>query len=65
MLKVLKAAGRPAGEKSLVVPVRIPVTLVERLDRYMDKIEAETGVNASRGMIMRSALKAFLDSKKH
>ena len=59
-----RRAGRPKGEAATVVNVRIPVSLVERLDRYMDKVETDTGLTTNRGAILRHALKVFLESKK-
>jgi len=59
-----RRVGRPKGETATVVNVRIPVSLVERLDRYMDKLETETGLATHRGAILRHALKVFLESKK-
>ena len=58
-----RRVGRPKGEAATVVNVRIPVSLVERLDRYLDKLETETGLATSRGAIIRHALKGFLESK--
>jgi len=37
--------------------------LVQRLDRYLDKLETETGLHTNRGMILRHALKVFLEAK--
>ena len=34
------------------------------LDRYLDKVETETGLTTNRGAILRHALKVFLESKK-
>lgn len=59
-----RRVGRPTGEAATVVNVRIPVSLVERLDRYMDKVETDTGLTTNRGAILRHALKVFLESKK-
>jgi hypothetical protein len=58
-----RKAGRPKGEESTIVNVRMPKPLLARLDRYLDKLEVETGISTNRGMIMRNALKAFLDAK--
>ena len=55
--------GRPKGEAATVVNVRIPVALVQRLDRYLDKLETETGLATNRGAILRHALKVLLESK--
>jgi hypothetical protein len=59
-----RRVGRPTGEAATVVNVRIPMSLVERLDRYLDKLEADTGLTTNRGAILRHALKMFLESKK-
>jgi hypothetical protein len=58
-----RRVGRPKGEDSTVVNVRLPVSLVQRLDRYLDKLETETGLSTHRGMILRHALKIFLEAK--
>lgn len=55
--------GRPKGEATTVVNVRIPMSLVHRLDRYLDKLETETGLATNRGALIRHALKVFLESK--
>jgi hypothetical protein len=57
-----KPAGRPQGEPSTVVNVRLPLPLVAELDRYLDRLEGQTGLKANRGMITRRALALFLAS---
>ena len=57
-----KKAGRPKGPPSTVINLRIPVALVTRLDRYIDYLEAHTGLKAHRGMIARRALELFLET---
>jgi hypothetical protein len=52
--------GRPKGEPSTIVNVRLPLTLVAQLDRYLDQLEWQTGLKANRGMIARRALELFL-----
>jgi hypothetical protein len=59
-----RPVGRPKGDAATVVNVRIPVSLVERLDRYLDKLETETGLATNRGAIIRHALKVFLETKE-
>jgi len=54
--------GRPKGEASTIVNVRLPLTLVAQLDRYLDRLESQTGLKANRGMIARRALALFLAS---
>jgi len=55
-------AGRPKGEPSTIVNVRLPLPLVAELDRYLDRLESQTGLKANRGMIARRALALFLAS---
>ena len=57
-----KPVGRPQGEPSTVVNVRLPLPLVAELDRYLDRLEGQTGLKANRGMITRRALALFLAS---
>jgi hypothetical protein len=57
-----KPAGRPKGEPSTIVNIRLPLTLVAELDRYLDRLEGQTGLKANRGMITRRALALFLAS---
>ena len=54
--------GRPKGEPSTIVNVRLPLTLVAELDRSLDRLEGQTGLKANRGMITRRALELFLAS---
>ena len=52
--------GRPPGEASTIVNIRLPLSLVARLDDYLDRLEGQTGLKANRGMIARRALEIFL-----
>ena len=54
--------GRPKGAPSTIVNVRLPLPLVAELDRYLDRLESQTGLKANRGMIARWALELFLAS---
>ena len=54
--------GRPTGVPSTIVNVRLPLPLVAELDRYLDRLERQTGLKANRGMIARRALALFLAS---
>ena len=45
--------GRPKGALSTIVNVRLPLTLVAELDRYLDRLGGQTGLKANRGMIAR------------
>lgn len=58
-----RVIGRPKGEASTVINVRMPVTLMHRLDRSLDRLETTTGLRTNRGAILRHALKLFLESK--
>ena len=55
-----KPVGRPKGAPSTIVNVRLPLPLVAALDRYLDRLESQTGLKANRGMIARRALELFL-----
>jgi hypothetical protein len=57
-----KPVGRPKGEPSTIVNVRLPLALVAELDCYLDRLESQTGLKANRGMIARRALELFLAS---
>jgi hypothetical protein len=57
--------GRPPGEASTIVNVRLPLPLVARLDHYLDRLEWQTGLKANRGMIARRALELFLVAHEH
>jgi hypothetical protein len=57
-----KKVGRPKGEPSTIVNVRLPLALVACLDRYLDRLEVRTGLKANRGMIARRALELFLET---
>jgi hypothetical protein len=57
-----KPVGRPKGAPSTIVNVRLPFDLLARLDRYLDRLEVQTGLRANRGMIARRALELFLAS---
>ena len=55
-----RRVGRPPGEASTIVNIRLPLSLVARLDDYLDRLEGQTGLKANRGMIARRALAIFL-----
>src|SRR5215471_9652080 len=57
-----KKAGRPKGPPSTIVNLRLPLDLLARLDRYIDRLESQTGLKAHRGMIARRALELFLET---
>ena len=57
-----KPVGRPRGAPSTIVNVRLPLALLARLDRYLDRHEVQTGHKVNRGMIARRALELFLET---
>jgi len=60
-----KKAGRPKSDvETEVIAVRIPVELGERLDRYLDRLETETGIKSNRNSMVRHALRLFLDAQE-
>ena len=48
-------AGRPKGPPSTIINLRIPLDLLAQLDRYIDRLESQTGLKANRGMMARRA----------
>ena len=60
-----KSVGRPKSDiETEMLAVRIPVDLGEQLNRYLDRLEARTGIKANRASIARHALKVFLDAQE-
>ena len=57
-----KKVGRPPGPPSTIVNLRLPLELLARLDRYIDRLELQTGLKAHRGMMTRRALELFLET---
>ena len=64
MAEQKQKAGRPQGGPSQVLPVRIPVELVQRLNRYLDLAETHTGLRSNRTEALRQALVYWLDAKE-
>lgn len=62
MATAKKFVGRPKGEPSVVLNIRVSVRLIDQLDRYLDRLETQTGLKANRGMIARRALEIFLET---
>jgi hypothetical protein len=57
--------GRPTrDEPPCVLAVRVPVSLCNELDRYLDALETRVGLKASRNEIIRHALRLFLDAQR-
>ncbi len=46
----------------MIINVRLPLSVIARLDRYLDQLESTTGLKANRGMIARRALVEFLEA---
>ena len=60
--RLKKPVGRPKGPESMIVNVRIPLDLLERLDRYVDRLIVRRGFKTNRGVITRRALELFLET---
>jgi hypothetical protein len=58
-----KKTGRPKGPPSTIVNLRIPLDLLAQLDRYIDRLEVQTGLKANRSTIARRALALFLETR--
>lgn len=56
-----RPVGRPKGELSTVVNIRLPMALVEKLDRYCDRMTTYMGPPTNRATITRQALVEFLE----
>ena len=63
--KTKKKAGRPKGpEETITITVRIPISLRERLDKHLDRLEVRMGLKANRASICRHALVRYLDEQE-
>jgi hypothetical protein len=58
-----RPVGRPKGEASIVINVRLPVSLLERFNRYLDRREQGTWEVVNRGMVIRELLEALLEEE--
>ena len=56
-----RPVGRPKGEPSTIVNIRLPLALVEKLDRYCDRTTTQSGPVVNRATITRQALMEFLE----
>jgi metal-responsive CopG/Arc/MetJ family transcriptional regulator len=56
-----RPVGRPRGEASVVINVRLPVSLLERFNRYLDRREQGTWEVVNRGMVIRELLEEMLE----
>ena len=60
-----KGPGRPKGlEETVTIAIRIPVSLRERLDKHLDRLETRMGLKANRASICRHALARYLDEQE-
>jgi len=60
-----RKAGRPKGpEETITIAIRIPVSLRERLDRHLDRLETRHGIKSNRGAMCRHALVKLLDAEE-
>jgi metal-responsive CopG/Arc/MetJ family transcriptional regulator len=60
-----RPVGRPPQEPSTVINLRIPNSLLERFNRYLDaeaRWESDKGTN--RSTVMRNLLREFLDQEE-
>ena len=59
-----RARGRPSGPPSAIVSMRLPVALLDRLDRYIDyELRWSHEGDINRTTITTEALEAFLSQK--
>lgn len=56
-----RPVGRPKGELSTVLNIRVPVALVAKLDWYLDRVTPYVGNPVNRATVMRRALEEFLE----
>ena len=54
------SVGRPKGEPSTIVNVRLPLTLVAELDRYLDRLEGRDRPQGQPWHDRAAGLRAFL-----
>jgi hypothetical protein len=59
--KKRRPAGRPKGEPSIVINVRIPISLLERFNRYLDRREWHSREAVNRGIVIRELLEEMLE----
>ncbi len=61
MEKKRRPAGRPKGEPSVVINVRIPISLLERFNHYLDRREWRSHEAVNRGIVIRELLEEMLE----
>lgn len=59
-----KTTGRPRGaEPTVTIALRIPETMCDQLDAHVERLEAQTGLKASRTEVCRHALRLYLEEQ--
>jgi len=59
-----RPVGRPPQEPSTVINLRIPNSLLERFNRYIDsEVRWASGKGVNRSTVMRDLLREFLDQE--
>ena len=57
-----KKVGRPEGQEETVsIAIRVPISLREKLDRHLDRLETRHGIKTNRASICRHALVRYLN----
>jgi hypothetical protein len=59
-----RPVGRPQGTSTTIINLRIPLDLLERLDRFVDFEEQRRRVSINRAIVLREALTAWLQAKE-
>ena len=59
-----RPVGRPPMEPSTVINLRIPDSLLDRFNRYLDsEMQWASGKGTNRSSVMRDLLRKFLDAE--
>jgi hypothetical protein len=59
-----KKTGRPQGvEPTVTIALRVPESMCHQLDAYVERLEAQTGLKASRTAVCRHALRLYLEGQ--
>ena len=56
-----RPVGRPKGEPSMGIKVRLPLSLLERFDLYLDRRERRSREAVSRSIVIRELLRDMLE----
>lgn len=57
-----RKAGRPAKERTQQVAVRLPLTLLGRIDRHSQRLERQTGLSVTRAQTIAALLRQALNA---